>query len=131
MSLDRIPHFVAGLDNTGSTEAAVAVVENFARAEGLTVADYLDAVARLVGRSFVSGEMGHDDAMGLIAGIYNALFPSGLVITSNGETLLYQMYWALDEGEYGHESDGDKDPIDARALPAVRRVLAGAGHLAR
>jgi hypothetical protein len=123
MNLDRIRDFVAAVDSAVSTDQAVALVEAFACTDGQTVEGCLDNVAQSVGQAFVSGSMDFGEAMRLMADIYNALFVSGLLITSSGESLCYQMYWALDEGETGHESDGDGDPIEARALPAVRLLL--------
>ncbi len=74
-----------------------------------------------------------DDAMGLMAVIYNGIFAeyssdqpiSGYrLYRDDGESLFAQVYWALDEGEYGCETDGDLDPIEARVLPELRRILA-------
>jgi hypothetical protein len=121
MDHDVIERFVAALDAAASVGAAVAVAEAFARVEGVVPEDFLNQVARTVGQSFLSERISYDDAMGTMAGIYNALFQSRV---AGVNTLAYEVYWALDEGEYGHESDGGLDPIQARAIPAVRRVLA-------
>jgi hypothetical protein len=124
MNSDLVTRFVAALDAAPSTEAARSVVDDFAGTEGRVACEFLDEVALLVGEGFASGGVSFNEAMGTMAGIYNALFPSDLLIASNGESLTYQLYWALDEGEYRVESDGNTHPIEARALPAVRRLLA-------
>jgi hypothetical protein len=120
MDRDLIERFVAALDAAVSVEAAVEVAEAFARADGVVPEDFLNNVALTVGQSFLSGRIDYGDAMGTMAGIYNALFQTRLAGVS---TLVYEVYWALDEGEYGHESDGDLNPIQARAIPALRRAL--------
>ncbi|MEF7615345.1 hypothetical protein V4F39_15610 [Aquincola sp. MAHUQ-54] len=131
MDTGLITRFVAALEATPSTEAARSVVDDYAGARGRAASEFLNELAISVGEGFASGGIGFDEAMGTMAGIYNALFPSDLLIAKDGESLAYRLYWALDEGEYRVESDGNTDPIEARALPAVRRVLAEASPPSR
>jgi hypothetical protein len=128
MGSDLVTRFVAALDAAHSTEAARSAVDVFAGAEGMAACEFLDEVALSVGEGFISGEVSFDETMGIMATIYGALFPSDLLIANEGESLTYHLYWALDEGAYPVERDGDTDPVEARALPAVRKLLAEAAR---
>ena len=113
--------FANSLGSSWSEERILAEIAARAQHAGCTQDELLNAVALELARGFDQQALSHETAMEKAAVLYNAVFGHSEVPQH-----LYEVYWALDEAEYGSERDDPEEehaPAN-RARKQVQAILA-------
>ena len=111
------------LKSAESDDAVRDAVFISARSVGQDLSTHLSTLALDVAERVVAGEVNYDEAMRFTADVHSAFLASGEMYDVQGDSVFASVYWALDEGEYGHEIDGERGPIEARVLPTLRKII--------
>jgi hypothetical protein len=113
-------YFLEAVEYGWEEQRTKAELEAFCSRTGESLPEALSLAAIEIAKLFDQRLMSHDDAMGKAASLYNAFFREGPMPYA-----LYEVYWALDEAEYGSEQDdeADEDAPENRSRRAVRVVL--------
>jgi hypothetical protein len=97
-------HFIEALDPEWPAERVDVALTALAKAVNQRRDDLLDSLAVAIARRFEGGSLPYDAAMGKVAALYDTS-AAKLEVRSS----LYEVYWALDEGEYGAQGADRKN----------------------
>jgi hypothetical protein len=113
--------FAENLNASWSEQRIRGELDTLARQIDKPQNELLDEVAMEIAQRFDRREMDHSIAMEKASALYNAVF-----LHQGVPPLLYEAYWALDEAEYGNESDSpsEEDAAENRSRAQVKRLLA-------
>jgi hypothetical protein len=125
MSLDLSVRVVALIAAATTNEQLAVLLRGLAVEYQCTLDALLDCFALETARKFDAGRVSYDEAMGAMAATHAAILGEevGLYTSSGEKTFAAKIYWALDEGEYGADSDQGRDPIDVRVRPLIKELL--------
>jgi hypothetical protein len=112
--------FVELLDSSLSSDQVRSEIASFVVQSSLPQNAFLEDVAAEIAYRFVKGELDYMNASTKTATLYSAILEHQEI-----PSLLSEVYWALDEGEYGVEDDdpNEEDAAANRSRVQVEQVL--------
>jgi hypothetical protein len=123
MNTEHYSALSLALGQAASDEDVRRVVGQMAGSAGMSVSEYLDRVTLQIAEQFLANAVSFDDAMGHAADLYRAFFYLEDAPLSATPCIWYEVYWALDEGEYGNPPERVVTPLLLEIVAKARVKL--------